>query len=71
MEMTFEMVCSVLLDLQPGLVQGEQSSRGIPHAEFVATARRIFPLMAQMMSPDEMHRFVAGQSTLWPEFEAP
>ena len=44
-KMTFEMICSILLDLQPGIVKPEGPSGPIPHQEFVDTAKKAFPTM--------------------------
>jgi len=62
--MTFEMICSVLLDKQPGIVAGEASELD---KRFVETSKRVFPAMAQLMSPDEMPTFLAGESALYTE----
>ncbi|MEC8121894.1 MAG: zinc-finger domain-containing protein, partial [Pseudomonadota bacterium] len=46
---TFDMISSVLLDKYPRLVAGEGSELD---REFVDVARRVFPLMADMMTPE-------------------
>ena len=62
--MTFEMICSVLLDHRPGIVSGTASELD---QRFVETSKRVFPLMAELMSPDEMPSFVRGESALYRE----
>jgi D-lactate dehydrogenase (cytochrome) len=65
-KVTFEMICSILLDLQPGIVSGKASEFD---ENFVRTARKVFPMMADLMSPKEMQTFIEGKSPLWGPFE--
>ena len=44
--MTFEMICSVLLDHRPGIVSGAASELD---QRFVETSKRVFPLMAELV----------------------
>ena len=64
--MTYEMICSILLDRRPGIVSGQASDLD---ERFVHTSRRVFPLMAELMAPDEMPRFLKGDSPVYDEFE--
>lgn len=64
--MTFEMICSVLLDRVPRIVSGEADPLD---TEFVDTAKQVFPLMARLMAPSEMQAFLAGESPLYAQFE--
>ena len=66
-KVTFEMICSILLDLQPGIVSGKASEFD---EHFVKTARNVFPMMAELMAPNEMQKFIEGKSEIWPTFEA-
>ena len=61
--MTFEMICSVLLDKQPGIVAGEASDG---HALRRDVEARL-PTDGELMSPDEMPTFLAGESALYKE----
>jgi cytochrome P450 len=64
--MTYEMICSILLDRRPGIVRGAAADLD---ERFVRTSRRVFPLMAELMAPEEMPRFLRGDSPVYAEFE--
>ncbi len=68
-KVTFEMICSVLLDHIPHIVApGNRASQ--LDEDFVHTAKKVFPLMAEIMSPDEMPAFLKGESAVYrDEFE--
>ena len=63
-KVTFEMICSILLDVRPGIVSGTASARD---EAFVATARRVFPLMAALMAPSEMPKPVEILRNTFPD----
>lgn len=63
---TFDMISAVLLDKYPNLAGGGGSALD---REFVNEARRVFPLMAEMMAPEEMPALLSGDSAIYREFE--
>jgi cytochrome P450 len=64
--MTYEMIVSILLDRTANIVTGKANDLD---TKFVKTSKTIFPLMARLMSPNEMPKFLAGTSTIYKEFE--
>ena len=63
--MTYEMICSILLDRQPGIVRGEASDLD---ERFVNASRRVFPLMASSWRLTRCLAF-CGDSPVYAEFE--
>ena len=56
-------ICSVLLDHIPHMVVSGKASK--LDEKFVHTAKQVFPLMADIMSPDEMPSFLKGERMIY------